>query len=135
MASNGVPKMVDLSECQCGRLANKPHCPTCGSAQVLASARKRDYVTRGDGTTAELQVYRCRVCGLSFNDDQRTLCAAPPPRMAYRTPDQPRGLVTRDADIKAAKILELTSDPNALEREWNRLRKGLAARQATEEKK
>jgi transposase-like protein len=118
----------DLTECNCGRLASKPHCPACGSAQVLASARKRDYVTRPDGKTVELKVYRCRVCANNFNDDNRVMCSAPPPRMTYKTTavpqQQARSLTTRDAGTKAIQLNEFIAT-NKSEEYMAKMRKKL----------
>lgn len=104
----------DITLCVCGRDTRKPHCPHCGSAQVLASARKHDYVTRDNGDTVELRVFRCRVCGDVFNDDDWQLrCVAPPP--AY---GRPRGLqqpATQAARVVADRVGSVLMQPNALE--------------------
>lgn len=64
--------------CGCGRPKARTHCPKCGSMQLRALASKRDYVTRDNGQTVILMVYRCRTCGLLFNDDDCQLrCTAP----------------------------------------------------------
>ena len=64
--------------CICGRLSIKIHCPTCGSYSVYGIASKRDRITRPDGKVVDLNVYKCRRCLTTFNDDEwRLHCHAP----------------------------------------------------------
>jgi len=97
----GMPR-IDDTLCLCGRPNVRPHCPFCGSSQVLCSAKKRDFITRPDGTEVELRVFRCRVCGSNFNDDHRTMCNAPAPRESQRrhnVPNLPQPHVRSDGNI------------------------------------
>src|SRR5215469_17548670 len=55
-------------QCQCGRLAMKPHCPFCGTSDIIGQVRK----------SQELKHYRCRRCAALFNDEQRKNCTAAP---------------------------------------------------------
>lgn len=104
-----VAPHFDDSLCVCGRPMGHPHCPYCGSSQVLCSARKRDWITRPDGNEVELRVYRCRVCGNAFNDDHRSMCGAPPPRNG-----QQRHNAALAPSLYNAKVPDFTTQPGAL---------------------
>lgn len=98
--------------CTCGRSADKIHCPACGSAQVLNQSRKRDYITRSDGTKAELRVFRCRVCGGLFNDDDWQLrCSAPAPRtVAIPSEERRRRVEAKLVNRKVADFTQLVPE-------------------------
>lgn len=62
---------------QCNR-PSRPHCPQCGSLRRYGFVNKVDRVTRPDGSTVSLRVYRCLTCANVYNDDDWQLrCAAP----------------------------------------------------------
>lgn len=70
--------------CQCKRLQNKVHCPSCGSYTCYATPSKAGKLTPAvaanatepDGTIT-VMAYRCRRCGIAFNDIDRAKCEAP----------------------------------------------------------
>lgn len=64
--------------CRCGRLADKLHCPGCGSAAVYNLASLCDTVRDTAGVEMLVPVYRCRRCGGVFNKHTfRIACDAP----------------------------------------------------------
>lgn len=107
-----VAPQYDDAICVCGRPTAKPHCPFCGSAQILCSRKKRDYITRPDGEEVELRVYACRVCGSSFNDDHRSMCGAPPPRNGQHRQNVP--FAPQTVAPRKANVPDFTSQPDAL---------------------
>jgi len=54
--------------CKCGRLANKPHCPVCGSYSIYA-LKRYDVVWRDGIKQVKIPRYRCQRCGECFNRD------------------------------------------------------------------
>jgi hypothetical protein len=98
--------------CLCGRAAFKIHCPQCGCATVYGLASRADVVTRPNGTTVTLRVYRCRKCTHLFNDDEWQLhCQAPPVNAAkmrqYTThPDNKLGDLTQESPDHLMEILQ-----------------------------
>lgn len=113
----------EITLCLCGRDVRRPHCPHCGSAAVLASARKRDYVTRQDGSTAELIVSRCRVCAGVFNSDDVMLrCNAPAPQYGRPKNPNPQPPIPA-ARVVADRVANALAQPNALELALEKIKK------------
>jgi hypothetical protein len=67
--------------CGCGRSSVRVHCPRCGRASRIycyAPSKRLDTVTRDTGEVVQLHVYRCSICGVTFNeDDWKLRCTAP----------------------------------------------------------
>lgn len=61
------PQKMGIEPCVCGRLSTKVHCPKCGSYEVRARALKTKRILT-NGEIEDVQVYRCRVCGIIFDD-------------------------------------------------------------------
>jgi hypothetical protein len=66
------------TKCQCGRDATRVHCPGCGS-QVCYSTPSKARVEMTTEGPLRVMAYRCRRCGGSFDDLDRTRCDAPIP--------------------------------------------------------
>jgi len=90
-------------ECLCGRLATRPHCPSCGSYETYAYSEPVTAIRHG-GKKVKLRAFRCKVCGERFNDDNWQLtCHAPP----YRPRGRPRKLAVKvDTVEERAELLE-----------------------------
>ena len=71
----------DSSKCSnCLRDVNFVHCPACGSSYIYGYATRRDLQSlveqsSGKVTQVSLRVFKCRRCGLIFNE--ATPCEAP----------------------------------------------------------
>lgn len=66
----------EKEQCACGRPACDTHCPRCGSFDRYAMARGATQVEM-KGVMTEIRRYRCRKCGLLYNDVDRLTCSAP----------------------------------------------------------
>lgn len=105
--------MTNVQLCQCGReIGPRAHCPVCGSKKCYPLLRKKDSVTRGDGSTVELRVWRCTRCTHKFNDDDWMLrCQAQPEKQgkaAHRTSAKPKARIIPGAfeDPAVAAVLK-----------------------------
>ena len=99
-----MPDSTDSrAECLCGRLATRPHCPSCGSYETYAYLEPVTAIRHG-GKKVNLKAFRCKVCGERFNDDNWQLdCHAP----AYKPRGRPRKLAIRvHTEEERARLLE-----------------------------
>lgn len=67
-----------IAKCQCGRDSTRLHCPGCGSHVCYATPSKARVELTTEGPL-RVMTYRCRRCGGSFDDLERTQCDAPIP--------------------------------------------------------
>lgn len=66
--------------CVCGRESRgraQVHCPVCGSFSRFALGSKAYTVKTNEGVAVTIMVYRCRRCGVAFDDLDRAKCEAP----------------------------------------------------------
>ncbi len=64
-------------KCQCGRETKPVHCVSCGRLDVYAIQRASKVIEL-DGQKFLVKGFRCRKCGLEF--DETSPCEAPPRR-------------------------------------------------------
>lgn len=107
---------VQLGElpCTCGRIARKPHCPSCGSYDVYGRASKRDVIKIDptDGSPRRVSTFQCKRCRIFFDRDQMEMeCHAP----QYTTREiQKREQAALEKPIVAAQIEKTVTDPHTL---------------------
>ena len=71
----------EMTTCHCTRSTTKPHCPSCGSQTVYATPSRASRALSPNGDLVDAMGYRCRRCGLCFNDiDWIFKCEAPLPQ-------------------------------------------------------
>lgn len=110
--------MADL-RCHCGRDAEKIHCPLCGSTKRYGYAKRKDTVTREDGSHVILRVFRCEACSHIYNDDDWQLrCNAPWLRAVARVvhTEKPASNVVASSNAKVQRDAEIMMrDPKVQE--------------------
>lgn len=68
---------VEGDRCRCGRKESIRHCPNCGSFQVDARPSLRKSASDCFSAVKPVEFFRCRRCGLVFEDALRKDCEAP----------------------------------------------------------
>lgn len=118
----------ELKICQCGReIGFRAHCPQCGSMKCYPLLRKMDTVTRPDGNTVDLRVWRCTRCSHRFNDDDWQLrCKAAPEQFGRKKRPQPAQFSSDPREVPA-----VLKDP-AVDAVIRRFYKDLARKQVEE---
>lgn len=110
--------------CTCGRYRQKPHCPTCGSYQANAFTRK-ETVNRGNQHIEHIRAYRCRMCALIFNDDDRAHCQAPLANITGRVKwaGRPRPTTWIGRQVSSAGLKSIEDVPEAMRNRMDEIKK------------
>jgi len=98
--------MQTMIQCNCGRSTQVVHCPACGSVNRYPLAVKNEV----DEQTGKLyRGYRCRRCGVEYNDLDRLACSAPPPPLS-KTERQAIARAQGIEQFRASKGIDGTED-------------------------
>lgn len=89
--------------CTCGREIEPRHCPGCGRKDVY-SIRRADRIVNIEGTKFKLKGFRCRNCGVEF--DESTKCEAPERGLSMKE----RRRVDKVIDTTFANLTDLSPE-------------------------
>ncbi len=116
------PIALDITPCRCGRRSDKIHCPNCGSYTKYAIKRQDHRTDPVKGIDVAYQVYRCRGCGIYYNDYQwRNECSAPVYESTRTQRSRQVQLDTRMSPQRAAILKGIENYQRAREEETSKL--------------